>query len=39
LPVKRADLEDNLRQAEQAGKKTEKYQRGLDLLRDITSGS
>ncbi|MGO8536027.1 metal-dependent phosphohydrolase, partial [Rhizobium ruizarguesonis] len=39
LPVKRADLEDNLRQAEQAGKKTEKYQRGLDLLRDIKSGS
>ncbi|TBZ74353.1 HD domain-containing protein [Rhizobium leguminosarum bv. viciae] len=38
LPVKRADLEDNLRQAEQAGKKTEKYQRGLDLLRDIRNG-
>ncbi|MBB3350343.1 (p)ppGpp synthase/HD superfamily hydrolase [Rhizobium sp. BK049] len=35
LPVKQADLEDNLRQAEQAGKKTEKYQRGLDLLHDI----
>ncbi|MBX4950120.1 HD domain-containing protein [Rhizobium binae] len=35
LPVKRADLEDNLRQAEQTGKEKEKYQRGLDLLRDI----
>ncbi|ANK95300.1 MULTISPECIES: HD domain-containing protein [Rhizobium] len=35
LPVKQADLEDNLRQAEQAGKKTEKYQRGLDLLHGI----
>ncbi|ARO34046.1 metal-dependent phosphohydrolase HD domain-containing protein (plasmid) [Rhizobium sp. NXC14] len=35
LPVKQADLEDNLRQAEQAGEKTEKYQRGLDLLHDI----
>ncbi|MBX5050434.1 HD domain-containing protein [Rhizobium lentis] len=33
LPVKQADLEDNLRQAEQAGKNTEKYQRGLDILR------
>ncbi|MDR9803034.1 metal-dependent phosphohydrolase [Rhizobium hidalgonense] len=38
LPVKQADLEDNLRQAEQAGKNTEKYQRGLDLLRDLRSG-
>ncbi|OWV91791.1 metal-dependent phosphohydrolase [Rhizobium sp. N122] len=37
LPVKQADLEDNLRQAEQAGKKTEKYQRGLDLLHDLRS--
>jgi hypothetical protein len=37
LSVKQADLEDNLRQAEQSGKKTEKYQRGLDLLRDIRS--
>ncbi|MBB4253976.1 (p)ppGpp synthase/HD superfamily hydrolase [Rhizobium sp. BK008] len=37
LPVKQADLEDNLRQAEQTGKNTEKYQRGLDLLRDIKS--
>ncbi|OWO94080.1 metal-dependent phosphohydrolase [Rhizobium esperanzae] len=35
LSVKQADLEDNLRQAEQAGKKTEKYQRGLDLLHNI----
>ncbi|MBX4976884.1 HD domain-containing protein [Rhizobium lentis] len=35
LPVKQADLEDNLRQAEQAGKNTEKYQRGLDLLRKV----
>lgn len=34
LPVKKADLEDNLQQAEQAGKKTEKYQRGLDILRE-----
>ncbi|WHO75395.1 HD domain-containing protein [Rhizobium sp. BT03] len=38
LPVKQADLEDILRQAEQAGKKTEKYQRGLDLLRALRSG-
>ncbi|TBY51115.1 HD domain-containing protein [Rhizobium leguminosarum] len=38
LPVKQADLEDNLRQAEQASKNTEKYQRGLDLLRDLRSG-
>ena len=38
LPVKRADLEDNLRQAEQTGKNQEKYQRGLDLLRDIENG-
>jgi len=37
LPVKQADLEDNLRQAEQTGKKTEKYQRGLDLLHEIGS--
>ncbi|WP_064693122.1 HD domain-containing protein [Rhizobium aegyptiacum] len=35
LPVKQADLEDNLRQAEQAGKDAEKYQRGLDLLHEI----
>ncbi|MEI1251308.1 metal-dependent phosphohydrolase [Rhizobium aouanii] len=35
MPVKQADLEDNLRQAEQAGRNTEKYQRGLDLLHDI----
>lgn len=35
LPVKQADLEDNLRQAEQAGKNTEKYQRGLDILREV----
>ncbi|ARQ61726.1 UNVERIFIED_ORG: (p)ppGpp synthase/HD superfamily hydrolase [Rhizobium etli] len=38
LPVKRADLEDNLRQAEQTGKDKEKYQRGLDLVRDIENG-
>ncbi|PDT02862.1 metal-dependent phosphohydrolase [Rhizobium chutanense] len=38
LPVKQADLEDNLRQAEQTGQKTEKYQHGLNLLRDIRSG-
>ncbi|MDC9813630.1 MULTISPECIES: metal-dependent phosphohydrolase [Rhizobium] len=38
LPVKQADLEDNLRQAEQAGKKTEKYQHRLNLLRDIRNG-
>ncbi|ARM92443.1 metal-dependent phosphohydrolase HD domain-containing protein (plasmid) [Rhizobium sp. CIAT894] len=38
LPVKQADLEDNLRQAEQAGRKTEKYRRGLTLLRDIRNG-
>ncbi|EJZ18901.1 HD domain-containing protein (plasmid) [Rhizobium sp. Pop5] len=39
LPVKQADLEDNLQQAEQAGKSPEKYQRGLALLRDISNGS
>lgn len=38
LPIKRADLEDNLHQAEQAGKNPEKYQRGLDLLREMESG-
>ncbi|AJC82882.1 MULTISPECIES: HD domain-containing protein [Rhizobium] len=38
LTVKRADLEDNLRQAEQTGKDKEKYQRGLDLVRDIENG-
>lgn len=35
LPVKKADLEDNLQQAEQAGRKTEKYERGLDILRQM----
>ncbi|PDT34196.1 metal-dependent phosphohydrolase [Rhizobium sp. M10] len=38
LPVKWADLEDNLRQAEQAGKDKQKYQSALDLLRDIENG-
>lgn len=35
---RRSMIEDNLRQAEQTGKNTEKYQRGLDLLRDIRNG-
>lgn len=32
--VKRADLEDNLRQAHEAGLPTEKYEKGLRILRD-----
>lgn len=35
---RRSMIDDNLRQAEQTGKNTEKYQRGLDLLRDIRNG-
>ena len=38
LPVKRADLEDNLWQAEQTGMNPEKYQRGLDILFGVTNG-
>jgi hypothetical protein len=34
LPVKQADLEDNLWQADQAGGDAEKDRRGLELLRD-----
>ena len=34
LPVKQADLEDNLWQADQAGEDSKKYQRGLDILRE-----
>lgn len=33
-PVKQADLEDNLWQAEQTGGDAKKYRRGLDILRD-----
>ncbi len=32
LPVKRADLQDNLRQTLQAGLPTEKYEKGLRIL-------
>ncbi|TXI03604.1 MAG: HD domain-containing protein [Rhizobium sp.] len=32
LPVKRADLEDNLWQSEQVGKSTRKYHQGLQTL-------
>ena len=39
LPVKQADLEDNLWQAEQAGTNAEKYRRGLAILRDIKTGT
>ncbi|NRP74520.1 hypothetical protein ILFOPFJJ_05442 [Ensifer psoraleae] len=34
LPVKQADLEDNLWQVDQTGGDAEKYRRGLDILRD-----
>ncbi|MDE1996936.1 MAG: metal-dependent phosphohydrolase [Rhizobiaceae bacterium] len=34
-PVKHADLEDNLWQAQQVGGKQQKYQRGLDILREM----
>ncbi len=42
-PVKQADLEDNLVQAEQAGLDTEKFLRGLEIIlltwrRSISSG-
>ncbi len=37
LPVKRADLEDNLWQSEQIGKDAAKYQYGLDTLLEIAS--
>ena len=33
-PIKQADLEDNLWQAEQTGGDAQKYRRGLDILRD-----
>jgi (p)ppGpp synthase/HD superfamily hydrolase len=33
-PVKQADLQDNLWQVNQTGGDTEKYRRGLDILRD-----
>ncbi|MBB4566837.1 HD domain-containing protein [Rhizobium leucaenae] len=33
-PVKKADLEDNLWQQRQIGGETDKYQRGLDILRE-----
>ncbi len=38
LPVKKADLEDNLWQAEQTGMNSAKYQSGLALLLDLTKG-
>ncbi len=38
LPVKKADLEDNLWQAEQIGMDSTKYQSGLALLLDLTKG-
>ena len=34
LPVKRADLIDNLRQAKQTGAPAEKYEKGLRILHD-----
>lgn len=34
LPVKKADLEDNLAQALRNGESTDKYRRGLEILRD-----
>lgn len=34
LPVKKADLEDNLQQALRSGEPTEKYRRGLQILHD-----
>lgn len=34
LPVKKADLEDNLAQALRNGESTGKYRRGLEILRD-----
>jgi (p)ppGpp synthase/HD superfamily hydrolase len=34
LPIKKADLEDNLWQVEQTGGAAEKYQRGLDILHE-----
>ncbi|CDX27239.1 conserved hypothetical protein [Mesorhizobium sp. ORS 3324] len=38
LPVKKADLEDNLRQAHQAGIAPAKYKEGLQLLSQLTGG-
>ncbi|MCA1443760.1 metal-dependent phosphohydrolase [Ensifer sp. IC4062] len=35
LPVKQADLEDNLWQVNQAGGDAETYRRGLDILRGV----
>ena len=32
--VKRADLEDNLAQARETGAPTQKYEQGLEILRD-----
>jgi (p)ppGpp synthase/HD superfamily hydrolase len=36
-PVKRADLEDNLRQAEQTGSDDSQYRMGLGILREAAS--
>lgn len=38
LPVKKADLEDNLRQAWRANLPTDKYEAGLNVLRDELGG-
>lgn len=37
-PVKRADLEDNLQQAEQTGADESRYRIGLDMLRGHSGG-
>ncbi|NTJ61660.1 metal-dependent phosphohydrolase [Agrobacterium rhizogenes] len=37
LPVKRADLEDNLWQSQRIGKDDAKYRRSLDILIEMTS--
>lgn len=38
LPVRKADLEDNLRQAWRAGLPPERYEAGLNILRDALGG-
>ncbi len=35
LPIKRADLEDNLWQVDQIGGDAQKYRRGLEILRSV----
>lgn len=34
LPIKKAELEDNLQQALRSGEPTDKYRRGLEILHD-----